>query len=434
MSVLAINAGSSSIKFGLFDDGVDESLREGELSWANGNRKQAKLTLRLPQTLEEFSAISIEDDQAAVEYAIQSALGSPAGRACEINVVGHRIVHGGTKFQESLVIDEAVKAAIAGLSKLAPLHHPMALKAIKSIEKSLPGVLQVAVFDTAFYRSLPPKAFIYPLPYRYYKDMGIRRFGFHGISHAYCANRAAELLNHDSSHLSLIICHLGSGCSVTAVCDGAAVATTSGFSPLDGLMMGTRPGSVDPGILISLQRHHKMTVREVEKDLNASSGLLGVSGISPDLGDIERAARQGNKRARLAFEMFADKIRAAIGGLAVTLGRVDALIFTDRLGENSPALRTAVCDGLELLNLRLDSELNKHPSPDADIATADSPGRILVVHCREELVVAQEAVRVGLAPCKTSQQKTRSSYENSIANGVSRNPRFTRNIIGAIPA
>jgi acetate kinase len=393
MNVLTMNAGSTSVKFALFESGQDDSLREGEISWANGKRGQAHLAVWQRNGEKDVSVVDVGDDEAAATCAIRAALGSDFKRA-DVGVVGHRIVHGGEQFRESVLIDKEAKDTIASLSHLAPLHNPPALKAIAAAEAAFAGVPQVAVFDTAFYRHLPPQAFLYPLPYDYYQRWGIRRFGFHGISYDYCSRRADELLNCDLAQLSLIICHLGGGCSATAIQKGAAIATTSGYSPLDGLMMGTRSGSLDPGILLALQRQHGLTIAQIEQALNSSSGLLGVSGISADLADIESAAERGNDRARLAFDMFADRVRSAIGGLAVTLGSVDALVFTDRVGENSPALRSAVCNGLEVLGLRLDRELNRNAHPDLDVAAAESRARILVIHTREELMIAREAVRV----------------------------------------
>lgn len=397
MNVLAINVGSSSVKFALFENGATESLREGEISWADGKRERARLTVWPNGAPEEQTIVPARDDQAATGWAIKAALGT--GRKCpsKIDVVGHRVVHGGAEFRESVLINKKVKTVIAGLGELAPLHNPPALTAITVAESAFPGIPQVAVFDTAFYAHMEPKAFIYPLPYDYYQHWGIRRFGFHGLSHAYCAGRASELLSRPLERLNLVICHLGGGCSATAVRGGTAIATTSGFSPLDGLMMGTRPGSLDPGILVTLQQRHGLTLEEINRAMNTSSGLLGVSGISPDLADIEPAAKAGNERARLAFDMFADRVRAAIGGLAVTMGKLDALVFTDRMGENSPALRARICEGLEILGVQLDRERNQKAQPDMDVAAPDSRARVLVVHTREELMVAREAARVAKA-------------------------------------
>jgi acetate kinase len=393
MNVLTLNAGSTSVKFALFEDGGVEPIREGEISWADGNRDHAGMVVRSRAGQPEFATVSVKNDSAAAACALEAAAGVRPARAA-VEAVGHRVVHGGTLFRESIRIDEKVKEAIARMSNLAPLHNPPALSAIEAAENAFPGAPQVAVFDTAFYEDLPPKAFLYPVPYSYYERFGIRRFGFHGISHSYCARRAAELLKHHPSQPAVITCHLGGGCSATATRAGRAVATTSGFSALDGLMMGTRSGSLDPGILLALEQRHGLTPEQLARDLNSESGLFGVSGISADLADIERAANRGVLRAVLAFEMFADRVRAAIGGLAVTLGNLDALVFTDRMGENSAALRANVCDGLELLGVRLDRDLNEDPHPDADIAAADSRVRVFVIHTKEELMIAREAARV----------------------------------------
>jgi acetate kinase len=397
MNALAINTGSSSVKYGVFDDDSRDPLIAGEIDWADGDRQRAWLVRRLRGSAMRRSRLSVPDDYVAASCAIKAAIGSGASgkkRPPKISVVGHRIVHGGAEFRESVLIDSRVKAAIARLGQLAPLHNPPALKAIEAAEAALPGVPQIAVFDTACYVNLPLKNCVYPLPYEWYRDWGIRRFGFHGISHAYCAGRAAEILARDLAQLRLVSCHLGGGCSATAVRGGIAIATTTGFSPLDGLMMGTRCGSVDPGILIHLQRRHGLTIEELDQALNYSSGLLGVSGVSPNLAQVERAATRGNERARLAFDMFAEQVRGAIAALAAALGGLDALVFTDRVGEGSSSLRAAACAGMDFIGLRLDPERNRQPRPDTDIATPDSPARILVIHTREELMVAREARRV----------------------------------------
>jgi len=331
----------------------------------------------------------VSDDAAATECAIQAL-----GTEHEIKAVGHRVVHGGTEFQDATRIDAKVKATIARLAELAPLHNPPALEAIKGAEIALPNVPQVAVFDTAFFARLPPRAHVFALPYEWYEKWGVRRFGFHGISNAYCVGRAAEMLGRSQAGLRLVICHLGGGCSATAVRGGNPLMTTMGFTPLAGLMMGTRSGSVDPGVLIHVQRRCGLTVDDLDEALNHRSGLAGLSGISADMAAVEAAASQGNKRAQLAFDIFADTVRSTIGALAVTLGGVDALVFTDRVGEGSPALRAAACGGLECVGLRLDAQRNAACRPDADVATTDSPGRILVIHTLEELMIARETRRV----------------------------------------
>ena len=249
----------------------------------------------------------------------------------------------------------------------------------------------MAVFDTAFFAHLPPRAHVFPLPYAWYSEWGVRRFGFHGISHQYCAARAAEILDRDPAGLRIINCHLGGGCSAAAIHGNVAVASTMGFTPLDGLMMATRPGALDPGIFSHVERRHGLTADDLDAALNHGSGLLGVSGVSSDFAEVERAAEQGDGRARLAVDMFADRVRAAVGALAVSMGGVDVLAFTDRVGENSPTLRAMACQGLECLGLRLDPLRNAANRPDSDISSADSPARILVIHTEEELMIAREA-------------------------------------------
>jgi acetate kinase len=403
VSILSINAGSTSLKFALFDDDGAERLLAGDIDWAGGDRHRAQLVLRPHNAEPARASVTLADDSAAATCAVRAALefASAGARrpphaegAARISAVGHRVVHGGAEFRESVLINEEVKAAIGRLCQLAPLHNPAALKAIEAAETALPGLPQVAVFDTAFYAQLPPRAYVYPLPYEWHRDWGIRRFGFHGLSHGYCAGRAAELLGRPSAQLRLISCHLGGGSSATAVRGGVAVATTMGFSPLEGLMMGTRSGSVDPGVLLHLQREHGLTLAQLDHALNNSSGLLGVSGVSADLARIEEAAAGGNERARLAFDLFADRVRSAVGALATTLGGLDALIFTDRIGEGSPALRAEVCAGLGFMGLYMDPHRNASARPDVDIASADSPACILVIHTEEERTVARETHRV----------------------------------------
>jgi len=397
LSIFVINAGSSSLKFSIFDADAYEMVASGLIDWG-GNRQQAELIISLPDTAPVRSQIEVPDHKAALAHVVRSLADAKliSGEKPSLMVVGHRVVHGGATFRNSIRIDAAVKAEIARLGELAPLHNPPALEAIQAAENALPGVPQVAVFDTAFYSQLPPSAYVYPLPYQWYADWGIRRFGFHGISHAYCADRAVEILRRDSDGLRIVSCHLGNGGSATAIRGGIALATTMGFTPMEGLMMGTRSGSVDPGILLHLQQRRGLTAEQLDHALNHDSGLLGVSGVSSDYRQVEAAAQGGHERARLALEIYAERVRATIGALAVTLGGVDALVFTAGVGENAASLRATVCEGLTCLGLRLDPQQNDTCCPDADIATDDSPARILVIRAREDLMIAREARRVAL--------------------------------------
>lgn len=408
MSILVFNAGSTSLKFGLFDRAARQCLAGGAIDWAGGDRRRAQLTIDAEPAPPLRAIVDVPDDQQAACAAIrglEEALQSTPAAGATIDYVGHRVVHGGTAFANSVVIDAAVFRSIESLAELAPLHNPPALRAIAAARAALPAAVQVAVFDTAFYAALPPRAFVYPLPYDWYTQWGIRRYGFHGISQKYCAGRVAELLGRDGSDLRIVSCHLGGGCSAAAIRGGVPVATTMGFTPLEGLPMGTRSGTIDPGILLHVQRRHGLSVEQLDDMLNCRSGLLGLSGVSSDLAHIEAAAREGNARAQLACEVFADRVRATIGALAVMLGGVEALVFTDRIGENSPALRAAACQGLECLGLHLDASRNVACRPDGDVATAASPGRILVLHTREELMIAREVRRlIGAAESVTENE------------------------------
>jgi len=374
VSVLVLNAGSSTLKFSLF------AGRSTELS-ADGTVEESTLKA------EPKDAVS------AVLDAIRDGIARDP-----VVAVGHRVVHGGRVFIGSVPIDARVLEEIERLSELAPLHNPPALAAIVAARRTFSNIPHIAVFDTAFFADLPPERHVYPLPYEWYAEHGIRRFGFHGISHAYCAGRAAEFLGRPPEGFRAVTCHLGNGCSGTATLGGKAVATTMGFTPLEGLVMGSRAGSVDPGILLHAMERMGLSAGELGEILQRHSGLLGVSGISSDFRAVQEAAKEGNGRARLALTIYANSVRDWIGALAVALGGVDALVFTAGVGENAAPLREEVCRGLSCLGLRLDPERNRTLHPDADLAASDSPGRILILHTREDLHIAREALRVSGPP------------------------------------
>ncbi len=394
MTILVINAGSSSMKFGLFDFDTLDPLATGMLDWA-GESRRAVVTLKPQDGDATREEIDVPDYRSGVVKALEMLRQSDvlASRDVGIRVVGHRLIHGGEEIRAPVHIDAEMKKTIIRYAHLAPLHIPPGLEAIEATEAALPGVAQIGLFDTAFFAHIPPCAYLYPVPYEWYQDWGIRRFGFHGTSHAYCTDRAAEMLARDKTDLRLVICHLGQGSSATAVRGGVAVTNTMGFTPLEGLMMGTRSGTVDPGILIYVQREHGLSVDQLDEILHKKSGLLGVSGLSSDFRQVEAAA-DGDRRAQLALDIYAYRVRATIGSLAVTLGAVDALVFTGGIGENSVGLRREVCRGLELVGLHLDPRLNANSAPDADVATPDSRGRILLIHTREALMIAREARRL----------------------------------------
>jgi acetate kinase len=308
----------------------------------------------------------------------------------QIDIVGHRVVHGGNAFRKTTRITPEAKAEIAKFAEFAPEHNRMELQAIEAAEKMFgPAIPQFAVFDTAFHSTLPDAATVYPGPYAW-RDQGIRRYGFHGISHQYTSRRAAEILGRDLKSLRLITCHLGNGCSLAAVRDGVSVDTTMGFTPLEGLMMGTRSGSIDPGIIIYLVRHFGYAANELDRILNKESGLKGLSGISGDMREILAAIDKGDQYAKLAFDVFVHRLCREIGGMLASLGGLDALVFTAGIGENCPRLRETVCRQLGFLGLTLDLAKNGKSPVDKDIASKDSRVRILAIHTEEDWQIMRE--------------------------------------------
>lgn len=364
---LVLNAGSSSLKLGLFDACGEEQLAERQVAWDPHDAAQADAALA----------------------AILAGLD-----VTRVSAVGHRVVHGGTRFTTPTLIDARVRDDIASLATLAPLHNRPALATIEQAMRVWPGVPQVAVFDTAFHATLPPRAFLYALPYAWYERWGVRRFGFHGLSHAYCAERTAELLGQPREELKLVTCHLGSGCSLAAIARGASIATTMGFTPLDGLVMATRPGAVDPGVLTYLLAENRMTLAELEDALYHDSGLRGVSGLSGDMREILAARADGQPRASLAFDLYVARLREGIGAMAAALGGIDALVFTGGVGEHAGEVRAAACAGFAWVGLTFDEEANACATPDAEIAAPGSRVRVLALHAHEELMIAREMARV----------------------------------------
>jgi acetate kinase len=395
MNILVLNAGSSSQKSCLYrlsaaDSTPPHPLWEAAVDWSHrqglAEIKVKSATGELQETLPSESRQQVLSYLLATLWQGETAvLQQPA----EITAVGHRVVHGGQDYTQPIRITPAVKATIAQLAALAPVHNPANLEGIEAIEQILgDAVPQVAVFDTAFHSQLPAAAAIYPGPYAWV-EQGIRRYGFHGISHQYCAHRAAQLLSAATgTELRLIICHLGNGCSLSAVRNGQCIDTTMGFTPLDGLMMGTRSGAVDPGILIHLLRQG-YTADRLDQELNKESGLKGISGVSADMRQIMAAIGQGNPRAKLALDIYIHRLRACIGSMLASLGGLDALVFTAGVGENSPVVRSGACEAFKFLGLQLDPALNESHPVDRDIATPDSAVRILVIHTQEDWAIAQ---------------------------------------------
>ena len=386
MALLILNAGSSSLKFSLIDPGDLRVWKQETIDQGSGDdtdERASELRATIERVGEDASALARTDPAAAI-----------AG-------VVHRVVHGGTRFTEPTRITPDVRKALAELSVLAPLHNPPSLRVIDAALDVLRDTPHVAVFDTAFHKTLIPESRTYPLPHEWSERWGLQRFGFHGLSHAYCSGRAAELMGHPPEGLNVVVAHLGNGASVTAVRDGQSIDTSMGFTPLEGLMMGTRSGSIDPGLLLYLQRVCGVEVDELDRVLNHESGLLGVSGLSSDMRTVIEEADAGDTRASLAIRMFAYRARRAIGALAVTLGRVDALVFTGGIGEHSPRIRAAICDGLSCLGLQLDEAANLTSRPDAMVSAAGSPVRIFVLTSREDVAMARAAMSC-LEPARTS--------------------------------
>ena len=398
MKILVLNAGSSSQKSCLYElndvlpDRPPPPLWEAQIDW-NHREGVAPLKVETASGTEQEEEFASDSRQAAISRMLETLWQGKTqviNSLNEIDIVGHRVVHGGQDYQQSTLISPDVKEAIARLSVFAPVHNPVNLEGIEALEKILPNVPQVAVFDTAFHAQLPPAAFVYPGPYEWLED-GIRRYGFHGISHQYCARRAAQILNRDLTDLRLISCHLGNGCSLAAIRGGWSIDTTMGFTPLDGLMMGSRSGAIDPGIIIHLLRRSDLTSEKLDNILNRNSGLKGISGVSSDMRQIGEAITQGNERAQLALDIYIHRLRAGIGAMLASLGGLDALIFTAGVGENSAVVRAAACEAFGLfLGLKLDGEKNQHSPVDEDIAAVDSAARILVIHTQEDWEIARE--------------------------------------------
>ncbi|MFY9987881.1 MAG: acetate kinase [Chthoniobacterales bacterium] len=397
MKILVLNAGSSSQKSCLYEFNPEalpspsQPLWEAEIDWTHRRAlAELKVTTAHGASLEEsLKSESRSDATGHMLRTLWSGKTQTITQPNDIDIVGHRVVHGGREYGQSAFITPEVKAAIARLAELAPAHNPANLAGIVAIEQMLGAVRQVAVFDTAFHAQMPEIAAIYPGPYEWW-EQEIRRYGFHGISHQYCAARAAEILDRDPKDLRLVTCHLGNGCSLAAIRGGRSVDTTMGFTPLEGLMMGSRSGSIDPGLLLHLLRQPDYSVDKLDRVLNQESGLEGISGISSDLREILAAMAQGNSRAQLAFDAYVHSLRSHIGAMLATLGGLDALAFTAGVGEHAAAVRAAACEAFAFLGLKLDPEKNAQSRLDWDIAAPDSTVRVLVIHAQEDWEIARE--------------------------------------------
>jgi acetate kinase len=396
MKILVLNAGSSSQKSCLYKfgeelpEGYIEPLWEAKIDWTEKSGA-AIFQVKTAQGTSLEEEFPVEERQKAIAYMLNTlwrGSTSVISQLSDIDIVGHRVVHGGNQYTKTTFVTPEVKAAIAQFAPLAPTHNPANLEGIEAIEQILPKIPQVAVFDTAFHSQLPLAAAVYPGPYDWF-EQGIRRYGFHGISHQYCTKRAAQILGKPLESLRIISCHLGNGCSLAAVKNGVCIDTTMGYTPLEGLMMGTRSGSVDPSILIHLMRQGK-DAEAIDNILNKQSGLKGLSGISGDMRQIQQAITERNSRAQLAFDVYIHRLRSCIGSMLASLGGIDAIIFTGGVGENSAQVRFAALEAFKFLGVKINPNQNDCSPADTDIAADDSAVRVVVVHTQEDWAIATE--------------------------------------------
>ncbi len=395
MNVLVVNCGSSSLKYQLVDMDNEAVLAKGQFEKIGA--EDAIFTHKRPNAEKLERVEPILDHKAALKILLDILVDAEYGvikSMDEIDAVGHRVVHGAEKFADSVLITPAVMDALNECAKIAPLHNPPNIQGIEACQSIMPKVPQVAVFDTAFHQTMPAEAFLYGLPYEAYTELGVRRYGFHGTSHKYVSQRVAELMGKHMSDLRIISCHLGNGSSVTAIKGGRSIDTSMGFTPLSGLIMGTRCGDIDPAIVPFLMDKWDMTYHEIDAIMNKKSGVLGISGVSNDFRVIEDAAKEGNKRAQLALDMFHYKVRATIGAYAAVMGGVDAIVFTAGIGENGIGNRDAICNGLEYLGTRLDRERNNVRGEEREISVEGSKVKIFVVPTNEEIMIARDTKRI----------------------------------------
>ncbi len=392
MKILVLNCGSSSVKYKLIDTDAEKTLAEGGVEKIG--LPDGFLKFKRPDGSKEIKELGHIDHRQAVQ-AILDILTDPK-EGCiksfsEIDAVGHRVVHGGEKFNKSVLITDEVIQQVKDCYPLAPLHNPANITGIEAITSLMPGVPQVGVFDTAFHQTMPAKSYMYPLPYKYYLEDGVRRYGFHGTSHRYVSARAAEFLGRDINNLKMVTCHIGNGGSITAVLDGKSVDTSMGLTPTEGLMMGTRVGDVDPGVITFLMEKHNLNAKEIQTLINKESGVLGVSGISNDMREIEAADNAGDQRAHLALEIYEQRIIKYIGAYAAEMGGLDVIVFTGGVGENQTGVRKNVCAPLGFMGVELNEELNaKTRGTETLISTPASKVAVVVIPTDEELMIARD--------------------------------------------
>ncbi len=394
VKILVINCGSSSLKYQLIDMNNESVLTKGlvERIGIDG----AKLEQKTPGKEKYIVETEMKDHKKAIELVFTALTDEKFGAVKsldEIGAIGHRVVHGGEKITESTLVDEEVKSIIEDCFVFAPLHNPANLLGIKACEEIAPGKPNVAVFDTAFHQTMPASNYMYAIPYEYYEKYGLRKYGFHGTSHNFITNRMAEILKKEKSEINIVTLHLGNGSSLAAIKSGKCYDTTMGLTPLEGLVMGTRSGDLDATVVTFLQEKENLSPAEINNILNKKSGVLGVSQLSSDFRDLENAAKEGNKQAQLALDMFVGRVKKYLGAYMAQLGRVDAIVFTGGIGENSKTMRADIVAGMEELGLVLDIKKNDMRGEEALISTDESKIKIYVVPTNEELMIARDTLR-----------------------------------------
>lgn len=394
MNVLVLNAGSSSLKYQLVNLETHSVLAKGICERVGSKDAFHKHGIDDNELVIDAEMKDHKDAMALVLSALTSGPNKAIDTLDEIDAIGHRIVQGGKYFDKSVLIDDDVISKIDELAELAPLHNGAALMGIEACQALMPGKPMVAVFDTSYFQSLLPKAYMYPVPYELYEKYSIRKYGAHGTSHRYIAERAAAFLDESLDDLKLITCHLGNGCSISAIDHGIAVDTSMGLTPLDGLMMGTRSGAIDPAIVLFVMEHEGLTIDEMSNLLNKKSGLLGISGISNDLREVRAASEEGNERAQLAYEMYSNSVKKYIGQYIAVMGGVDAIILTAGVGENCEKMRRMIFAGLQPLGIVLDLQKNKGRGGEREISSDDSQVQILVIPTDEEYMIARDTFEI----------------------------------------
>ena len=395
MKTLVINCGSSSLKYQLIDMSTEECMVQGlvERIGIEGSILTQKVEGKDKYVINK----EIKNHKDAIKLVLE-ALIDPAHGVIksmeEISTVGHRVVHGGEKYSDSVLINDEVLQSIKDCIALAPLHNPPNIIGIEACKELMPNTPMVAVFDTAFHQTMPKHSYICPLPYDLYKKYGIRKYGFHGTSHKYVSNKVAEAMGKDMKDLKIVTCHLGNGCSLAAVKNGKSVDTSMGFTPLAGVMMGTRSGSIDPSVISFLIEQHGYTIEEIDELLNKKSGVLGISGVSSDFRDVLAAGEDGNERAKLALEIFYYKVRTQIAAYAGAMGGIDVIVFTAGIGENSSITRKEILKGLEFFGFELDEEKNEIRGNIQEISTENSRVKVYVVPTNEELMIARDTAKL----------------------------------------